>query len=496
MTQAKALYEQGVKDYEELRADLAALDKKNSDGELTDEAYAAESAALHAKEQKWEALIARAERLGKLEDGRDKLEELSRQADRPSYQRAMSDGQPIAAALGAQGRDSGGCQLSWDDRVALSRLSGIAPPDVQLLAGEDRALVNAYFRTRNAQQRGSMTAGLSDAQMARLRRGSSAVSLDQAVTEELNAGGVRLTELNANPYIDHEGGALVATEVRSEVLLQLRDRRYIRERAYVIATNAAEVTIPSFKIVKSMHKTRAHKGRVDGVTAPEDVREWLGREKFSPHGKMIMIQIPEELLEDTSFDIVGFIASQIAEQAFDDEEQLFLTGTGRNEPFGVLTAGVDGFQHTGSGGAAFKPEDIKTLPFKMRAVHLNGAIWMANRKFYEQIAVMRSDSGTGTGTGNFLFQMGLALGDPATLGGYEAVSSEFFPDNISAGSAGDPLCLFGNWNNYWIVERKAMDLRVLQELYAATNQIGYRFNKRLDGAPVRRESWVTLDRKA
>lgn len=500
ITQAKSLYDQGVKDFEELRAALDSLQQKNADGELTDEAYAAESEAIHAKEKAWEELIARAERLAKLEDGRSKLDTLLR-PDRPNYRRPIGEGamplmDPLAAATYPGEALAGGFHLAWEDRVKVAQLSGVAAADVTLLSGIDRSLVNQYFRTRNAEHRGGSPVRLSDTAMLRLRQGRHAPALDAATHEELAAGGTRLVELNANPYIDHEGGMLTAHEIRNEVLLQVRDRRFIREKAFVIATNAAEVTLPSFKLVKSMHKTRAHRGRIDGVTDPEDIREWLGKDKFTPHGKVILIQIPEELIEDTSFDIVGFVASQIAEQAFDDEERLFLVGTGRTEPFGVLTAGVPGFQHTGSGGAAFKPEDIKTTPFKLRDVFLEGAVWMANRKFFEKVTVMRADSGTGTGTGEFLFRMGLELGDPMTLIGYEVVSSEFFPDYISSGSENDPLCLFGNWRNYWIVERKAMELRVLPELYAATQQIGYRFVKRLDGAPVRLESWVTLDRKA
>lgn len=495
--QAENIHKQGLQRYSEARAKLEELHKKQKDGGLSAEALAAEETALSAAIDDAQTYLNRAQQLNTLDRGAEKLRGFAGETpddgdDRPEYLRPMGErpdananpaekpserlatgGQPQTLTLGGHG-------LSERQLSHVSRLSGVPPHEYRLLTGRDRELLNTWMKVARGKLPERLAPSKED--FARL------------------TGTGKGREQLASPYIDRDGGYITAHEVRNEIIGHLRDRRHIRSRARVIPTNAGSVSFPTFKVRISLKKTRAHKGKVDG-SAAATIRDILGKTEFTPYGRMETIYIPEELMEDQTFDLLGFLSEEIAMEAFDDEEGLFLNGTAVNEPYGVLKAPIPGVAHTGSGtgNADFLPEDIKTLPFEVREVFRTSGSFMANRAFYKAVTVMRTEEG-GAGTGQFLFQPGLRAGDPPTLVGYEAMESEFFPDHIggtggASQAAGDPIVLFGDWRQYWIVDRLTLQIKVLDQPKAEEGQIGFRYRKRLDGAPVRLESWVTLDRK-
>ena len=490
-TQAQGLHEKGVQLFEEARTALTDLHAKREKGELSAEALVTEEARVHDLAGDAERFLKTARGLSDLDKGSAELDQLGSQ---PAYVRPMDDGAagagnpPDALQPGARGAHQlAGAQffnggMSNRQIIHCSRMAGVAPNRFTMLAGSDRSLVDRHLRSKKP----------SLAHLAPTR---------EELAYLANPTGAKLEQLNVNPYIDADGGGLTAADIRNEVIGFLRETPHIRARARVIPTNAGTVTFPTMKLRLKLKKTRAHKGKVD-LSEAKSIRDIIGKTEFTPHGRMETIKVPEELFEDMQFNLIGFVSEEIALEAFEDEERLFLVGTGVSEPFGVLTAPIFGVPHTGASAALFKPEDIKLLPFELRAIHRAGAVWMANRSFYKKVTVMRDDSaGAGTGTGQFLFQPGLRAGDPMTLIGFETLESEFFPDHIdgtegATQNEGDPMCLLGQWKHYWIIERLSLEIRLLDQIFAEQGQIGVRYRKRLDAAPVRLEPWVTLDRKA
>lgn len=496
-SQAEDFHDQGVQRFEEARKAIVELHDKRAKEELSEEALTAEETRIHDLSGNAQRFLDTAKSLNTIDKGRTEFDDIGSQ---PNYLRPMDDGasspsdpQPFAGRLpapndnglvtpqqlaGAQYFQLGG--MSGRQLMQCSSMAGVAPNEFTMLGGNDRQLVNRFLRAKKPS-------------LAHLAPSK------QELAYLANPTRAKREELNVNPYIDADGAGIVAADIRNEVIGYLRDTPHIRARARVIPTQSGTVTFPTMKVRVKLKKTRAHKGKIDG-SGPRSMRDIIGKTEFTPHGRMEMIQVPEELFEDMRFDLIGFVSEEIALEAFEDEERIFLTGNGVSEAFGVLKAPIAGIPHTGASGALFKPEDIKILPFELRAIHRAGAVWMANRSFYKKVTVMRDDSaGAGTGTGQFLFQPGLRAGDPMTLIGYETLESEFFPDHIDGADgatqdAGDPMTLLGQWKHYWIVERLSLEIRLYDQIYAEQGQIGVRYRKRLDGAPVRLEPWVTLDR--
>jgi HK97 family phage major capsid protein len=295
------------------------------------------------------------------------------------------------------------------------------------------------------------------------------------------------TEMRAlTPYVNPDGGYAVVHELRQQYILQERNLVQIMKYATVLETEAASVSFPTFKAKIPTSKVRANQ-----KVATKSLRDILGRTTFNPNEQAVIIKVPQQLVEDSNFALINFLGKEIASDAAETQEEQFLNGTGANEPLGILQSPI--LTDTLTSGATLTPEKIIGLPYELRAAFRQGAVWMFNRRGIQSVRRMRDDSGATPGTGQFLWQIGLQAGEPDRLCGYPVLESEFFP-NAFTGSAGDPVALFGDWSNYWIVRRLALAVERLGELYAETSEVGFKYRMRYDAAPVRMEAFVRLNR--
>ena len=86
----------------------------------------------------------------------------------------------------------------------------------------------------------------------------------------------------------------------------------------------------------------------------------------------------------------------------------------------------------------------------------------------------------------------LLKGQPDTLIGNKIYSSSYMPE---IGASKIPL-LFGDMSYYWIADRQGRIFQRLNELYAATGQIGFRTYQRVDGKLTLPEAVKTLKMKS
>jgi HK97 family phage major capsid protein len=377
--------------------------------------------------------------------------------------------------------------LTAADLGRCARMAGISPGRYHLLSGLDRDLFNRFLRGSRA---GMNAKKLNLAQLAYLSAPRRVpVAPMPSEMEELSAG-----VGNLSPFVDPSGGYAQAHELRNEVITYLRDMRHIRARARVIGTNAATVAMMTSKVRVSMEQTKA------GITTiePRNIRDILGKLEFTPHEKSLIVKAPEQLVEDQTFDIMGFLSEEIAMEAFEGEEHDFLNGDGNGKPWGILAAILSNalsqvIPNSGSGGN-FKADDVKALHTYLRPVFLNNLTYSMSRAAWRKIVLFRDESGGSPTSGQYLFQPGLQAGDPMQLLNRPADVMEQFPDHTVTGNVNDPLLLAGDWRNYMIVDRLSLKMQMLDQLYAEENMVGWKYRKRLDAAPIRLDAFVTLGR--
>jgi HK97 family phage major capsid protein len=84
---------------------------------------------------------------------------------------------------------------------------------------------------------------------------------------------------------------------------------------------------------------------------------------------------------------------------------------------------------------------------------------------------------------------GLLGGLPATLVDQPFEISEYALNTITTGRY---TAVLGDFSYYWIAEAMQLEMQVLMELYAETNQVGYIGRMEVDGMPVLEEAFVRL----
>lgn len=200
----------------------------------------------------------------------------------------------------------------------------------------------------------------------------------------------------------------------------------------------------------------------------------------------------QAMLDDAAFDVEGWLASEIATEFAKAEGAAFVNGNGTNKPRGFLQAptavtsdatrpfGTLQYIASGAAGAfvASNPQDkLVELVHALRAPYRQGASWVMNASTLSTIRKFKTTDGA------FIWQAGIAAGQPDTLLGYPVVEAEDMPD-IAANSLS---IAFGNFKaGYLIAERS--ETNILRDPYSNKPYVHFYATKRLGGAVTNSEA--------
>ena len=96
------------------------------------------------------------------------------------------------------------------------------------------------------------------------------------------------------------------------------------------------------------------------------------------------------------------------------------------------------------------------------------------------------------GNGQYLWQPSISAGQPDTILNRPVKTSAYVPE-IAAGAK---TIAFGDFGYYWIADRQGRSFQRLNELYAATGQVGFKATQRVDGKLILSEAIKVLKMKA
>lgn len=200
----------------------------------------------------------------------------------------------------------------------------------------------------------------------------------------------------------------------------------------------------------------------------------------------------QAMLDDAQFDVEGWLAGEIAREFAAAEGAAFVSGNGTNKPKGFLTYtttseadGVRAFgslQYVASGAAgafaASNPQDrLIDLVQSLRAPYRQGAVFVMNSATLAVIRKMKTSDGA------FLWQPGLAAGQPASLLGYPVVEAEDMPD-----IAADSLSIaFGNFQAGYVIAERS-ETSILRDPFSNKPFVHFYAVKRIGGGVANSEA--------
>lgn len=275
-----------------------------------------------------------------------------------------------------------------------------------------------------------------------------------------NAGGEELRALEVGT--DSEGGYTVPDHFMKKLIEGLYDANVMRSLCTVIQTTSGTLSIP----------TVSSQGAADWTDEEGSYNESddaFGQVTLSAYKMSRIIKVSEELMHDSAFDLESYLATSFGRAFGNLEEAAFVNGNGTLKPTGILSSAGTG--KTAAAAAAITTDEILDLYYSLGSVYRSNATWMM-KDSTEQLLRKLKD-----GEGQYLWQPGMQAGKPDKLFGRPVVISS----NMPAATTGLDAVCFADFSYYWIADRVGRSFKRLDELYAASGQVGFKGSARTDG---------------
>lgn len=274
-----------------------------------------------------------------------------------------------------------------------------------------------------------------------------------------------------------DGGYLVDPMTSEKIASVLRSTSSIRSIANVVAVEAT-----AYDVLVDTTEVGAGWATETAATTETDTPQ-VERISIALHELSALPKASQRLLDDSAFDVEGWLAGRIADKFARAEGSAFVSGDGVDKPKGFLTYttmpydiadwGEIGHVTTGANGDfdAIAPADaIVDLVYALDARYRANATFVMNSKTAGAVRKMKDADG------RFLWADGLAAGEPARLMGYPVLIAEDMPDIASGALA----IAFGDFSaGYTIAERP--DLRILRDPFSAKPNVLFYATKRVGG---------------
>ncbi len=279
---------------------------------------------------------------------------------------------------------------------------------------------------------------------------------------------------------DTEGGYLVPAEFERTLVKALEENNIFRTMAHIIRTNSGDRLIP----IVTSHGAASWVAEGGSYQESDEV---FGQVTIGAHKVGTMIKISEELMNDSAFDLEGYMVSEFSRRIGNAEEEAFITGNSSGKPTGILNS-TGGAQVgvTAAGAAAITCDEIISTYHSLGIPYRKKAAWLMNDSTIQYIRKLKD------GNGQYLWQPSIVAGTPDTILGCPVKVSRYMPEI----AATNKTIAFGDFDYFWIADRQGRSFKRLDELFAATGQVGFRGSQRVDGKLILSEAIKVLQMKS
>ena len=279
---------------------------------------------------------------------------------------------------------------------------------------------------------------------------------------------------------DSEGGYLVPDEFERTLIEALQEENIFRQLAKVITTSSGDKKIP-------VVATKGTASWVDEEGAIPESDDAFGQVSIGAYKLATMIKVSEELLNDGVFNLESYIAKEFARRIGAKEEEAFFIGDGTGKPTGIFNAtGGATLGITTASATAITLDEVMDLFYSLKSPYRKNGVFVTNDATVKTIRKLKD------GNGQYLWQPSVTAGQPDTILNRPVRTSAYVP-TIEAGAK---TIAFGDFGYYWVADRQGRSFQRLNELYAATGQVGFKATQRVDGKLILAEAIKVLQQKA
>ena len=290
----------------------------------------------------------------------------------------------------------------------------------------------------------------------------------EAVTQEYKALSIST---------DSAGGYLAPIEYVREIIKGVTEISAFRSLVHVRQTAQKSIQIP-----KRTGQFAAQRVSEQG-TRSETTGLAYGLEELPVHELYALVDISNQMLEDSAFDMASEIAMEAAEQFEVKEGAEFVSGTGVGQAEGVLTN--SNVAETNSGSAATikdasgQADGLIGMKHGIKTAYTRNATWGMNRTTLGSVRKLKD------GQGQYIWMPGIAMGRPNTIDGDPYVE---LPDMPSEGAGLYPV-IYGDFRRAYVwVDRISMEMLRDPYTQATAGNVRFIVRKRSGGQVVLAEA--------
>ena len=268
------------------------------------------------------------------------------------------------------------------------------------------------------------------------------------------------------------GGFTVSPEFRDKLIETQKWYGPMLQEAEVIHTETgAQLPWPTSDDTANVGAILAENTQVteqDGTFGTANIDAYMYTSK--------MVRVSYQLMQDSAFDLGAWLPRKLGTRLGRILNQHFTTGTGTNQPDGIVTSATVGATSTGSfaatGGVSF--DDLIDLIEALDPAYGGGE----GLKFMGHQSVRKAIRKLKDSQGRYLWEPSVKEGVPNQVQGYPFILNNDMP-TLAASSKS---LLFGNIRDAYLI-RIVRDMQTmrLQERYADFLQVGFLAFERADG---------------
>lgn len=281
---------------------------------------------------------------------------------------------------------------------------------------------------------------------------------------------------------DTTGGYLAPSEYVREIIKGVTELSPVRSMVRVRQTVSKSILLPkrTGQFAAVWVAEQGQRNETDGLR--------YGMWEIPTHEIYALIDISEQNLEDSAFDLEAEIRLEAGEQFAVAEGAAVVGGDSVGKPQGFMHSAA-GLAETISGSAATiadadgQANGLLTLKHALKTAYTRNAVWALNRTTLGSVRKLKD------GDKNYIWMPGIALGKPNTIDGDPYVE---VPDMPSEGAGAYPIAYGDFQRGYTLVDRIQMSMLRDPYTQATSGNVRFIFRKRQGGQVVLAEAMRKL----
>jgi HK97 family phage major capsid protein len=183
------------------------------------------------------------------------------------------------------------------------------------------------------------------------------------------------------------------------------------------------------------------------------------------------VKLSIELLQDNGVNIQAKLADILGRRIARTQNVDCTTGSGSSKPKGFLAAGT---AWTSSSASAFTYADLVGLKYSVNGAYRENGTWQMSDTAFATLLQLHDDQ-------NRPLIMPAFGAVSEQLFGQKVVLNNSIPSAASTSSVHGTPIAYGDFSQYYIRVVNGVFFRVLNELYAGNDMVGFRATQRMDG---------------